>query len=288
MYASTTAVALSIKGNVPMVEWDFEGIHFRDGGPLTVQYILVLDALNFCFWPDEELQYEHLARGLTRALERDAHALDAHRLVEYDGPSLRRLLQWSKPLPLEDERARLLQEVGLELQRAYNGEAVNLLLAANGSAPALVDLVTRSFAGFQDHSVYKGQQIALYKRAQIFVGDIWGAFRGEGLGSFSNMEDLTMFADYLVPAILREWGVLIYGDRLAAQIDNKLLVPAGSEEEVELRACTVDAVESLRKLLTLHNNQVVLSVQVDWWLWFCGLQSRTAMEDHHRTLTIYY
>lgn len=37
--------------SVPRVNWDFEGIHYFDNGPLTVQYLLVLDALNFCFWP---------------------------------------------------------------------------------------------------------------------------------------------------------------------------------------------------------------------------------------------
>lgn len=27
------------------------GLHFSDNGPLTVQYLLVVDALNYCFWP---------------------------------------------------------------------------------------------------------------------------------------------------------------------------------------------------------------------------------------------
>lgn len=40
-----------IEGNIPQVEWDFEKIHYFDNGPLTVQYIFVLDTLNFCFWP---------------------------------------------------------------------------------------------------------------------------------------------------------------------------------------------------------------------------------------------
>ena len=31
-------------------------MHFVDGGPLTAQYLLVLDALNFCFWPGIKLQ----------------------------------------------------------------------------------------------------------------------------------------------------------------------------------------------------------------------------------------
>lgn len=37
--------------SIPKVHWDFEGIHYFDNGPLTVQYLFVLDALNFCFWP---------------------------------------------------------------------------------------------------------------------------------------------------------------------------------------------------------------------------------------------
>lgn len=37
--------------SIPKVNWDFEGIHYFDNGPLTVQYLFVLDALNFCFWP---------------------------------------------------------------------------------------------------------------------------------------------------------------------------------------------------------------------------------------------
>ena len=43
-------------------------------GPTTtddgtvVQYLLVVDTLNFCFWPEPGLEYEHLARGLKVAV----------------------------------------------------------------------------------------------------------------------------------------------------------------------------------------------------------------------------
>lgn len=40
-----------IDGKLPPIKWDFEGIHYFDNGPLTAQYMLVLDTLNFCFWP---------------------------------------------------------------------------------------------------------------------------------------------------------------------------------------------------------------------------------------------
>lgn len=94
---------------------------------LVCQYLLVVDALNFCFWPDHEgleegggLEYADLAGGLKRALDADSAALDAARLAELDGPGVRRLLGWPRPLPLEDERARLLREV-----RCHRGVAAS-------------------------------------------------------------------------------------------------------------------------------------------------------------------
>ena len=43
-------------------------------------------------------------------------------------------------------------------------------------------------------SGYSGRQLFFYKRAQIFVGDVWGAFHGAGLGRFTDIDQLTMFA----------------------------------------------------------------------------------------------
>lgn len=85
-----------------------------DGGPLTVQYLLVVDALNFCFWPEEGLEYEHLAGGVKRSLLEDQNSLSAERLSVIDGAGVQRLLGWPRPVPLQDERARLLREVGRE------------------------------------------------------------------------------------------------------------------------------------------------------------------------------
>lgn len=39
-------------------------------------------------------------------------------------------------------------------------------------------------------------QVFLYKRAQIFAGDLYGAFQGKGLGAFHDLHLITMFADY--------------------------------------------------------------------------------------------
>lgn len=95
--------------------------------------------------------------------------------------------------------------------------------------------------------MYKGHQIFLYKRAQIFVADLWGAFKGQSLGQFEDIAAITMFADYVVPAVLRHWGVLTFSTTLAKRVDDQQEIASGSEEEVEIRACTITAVERIRE-----------------------------------------
>lgn len=126
-----------------------------------------------------------------------------------------------------------------------------------------------------------------YKRAQIFVADVWGAFGGAGPGAFRDMERLTMFADYRVPAQLRAMGVLRYSPPLAGAVDAGRELPAGGEEEVEIRAATVRAVELMRGALAASVPGIT-SVTLDWWLWEAGEAGRDAQSPHHRTLGPYY
>lgn len=109
--------------------------------------------------------------------------------------------------------------------------------------------VVYNVTGFRDHTVYKGHQIFLYKRAQIFAADLWGAFKGQGYGELNDIESVTMFADYIVPAVLQQLGVLKYSPSLSNIIESNREITSGSEEEVELRACSVHAVEKIRELI---------------------------------------
>ncbi|XP_011099359.1 UPF0553 protein isoform X2 [Sesamum indicum] len=235
---------------------------------------------------DKEMTYDHLAAGLKEALQNDKSAFDADRLQKYTGPELRKLLKWPRPLPLEEERVRLMHEVGFELERSFDGKASKLVESCEKSAAKLVALITSHFPGFRDHTVYKGHQIFLYKRAQIFAADLWGAFKGQGYGEFNDIESVTMFADYIVPAVLQQLGVLKFSPSLADMIESNREISSGSEEEVELRACSVHAVEEIRELIRRKSGKQVLSVELDLWLWAFGVQC--ASLQHHRTLSIYY
>lgn len=97
----------------------------------------------------------------------------------------------------------------------------------------------------------------MYKRAQIFAADLWGAFKGKGYGEFHDIDSVTMFADYIVPAVLQRLGVLKYSANLSSKIEANGEISSGSEEEIELRACSIYAVEKMKELISEKSGKQV-------------------------------
>jgi hypothetical protein len=116
-----------------------------------------------------------------------------------------------------------------------------------------------------------------FKRAQITANDLQLA----GIADFADIDRLTIFADNLVPHVLRVDGVLRYDDELAARIDSGELLPPG-EEEREIRACAVHACELIAAELGVPPRTL------DAWLWNRGQGERYKALPRHRTRTVFY
>src|SRR5438067_1339853 len=102
-----------------------------------------------------------------------------------------------------------------------------------------------------------------------------------GSGWFPDVDRLTIFADNLVPHVLRMDGVLVYADKLAARIDaGELLEPGG--EEREIRACAVHAGEQVAAELGVPPRVL------DTWLWNRGQEPRYKATPRHRCRTVFY
>ena len=167
---------------ISYIEWDECGWHYCDdrvdkggNGTLTMQYIFVIDTLNWCFWPTKDFEYEQLATSLTNVLRKDQNAFNSENLLNL---TVEELQSWFLPyvLPMPMERLKKLHELGYVLHTNFNGLAINFVEQANNSATRLVDLIVQYLPGFRDHGIYDGKQVFFYKRAQILVGDLWAAF----------------------------------------------------------------------------------------------------------------
>lgn len=280
-----------------------DALHFTDGTPRTANWVLLLDALNFCFWPDVGEPrwrvewrgdaydgYAALAAALTRAVEQGRPLWDANYLAQIDADDLRDILRYppgAAEIPLFEARLANVREVGRVLCATYGAEFSNAVESVSGSAVKLAWLLAREFPSFHDVTHWRGQPIPFLKRAQICVADLNAAFGGASWGAFSNLDQLTAFADYKLPQLLRRAGALVYAPELAARVDAYASIAAGSEEEIAIRAATVWAVELLRRALAERGIQRTPAA-IDYRLW---AESQTKMPDerpYHRTRTMYY
>jgi hypothetical protein len=161
-----------------------------------------------------------------------------------------------------------------------------LIKAADASAERLIRLLIR-MPYFYDIALYDKIEVSFYKRAQLTAADLSLAFGGQGLGKFNDLSNLTIFADNLVPHVLRVDSILLYEEKLGSHIDAGKLVPAGSAEEIEIRACALYAVELLKKELIRFGHKLT-SMELDFLLWNRGQQPAYKSIPRHRSRTVFY
>ena len=80
--------------------------------------------------------------------------------------------------------------------------------------------------------------------------------------------------------------MLVYSSSLWARVEARQELPGGSPEEVEIRACTVWAVERLRRRLAALGLGL-MAFEIDWYLWELA-QRLELRHPYHRTRTVFY
>ena len=147
--------------------------------------------------------------------------------------------------------------------------ALDLVAESEGSAERLASLLACGMAMFDDRG--------FYKRAQIVANDLALA----GVAEFIDLDRLTIFADNLVPHVLRCDGVLVYDEQLAAHIDSGERLTLGGAER-EIRACALHACE------LISQRTGVPARKIDTWLWTRGQSPEYKSRPRHRCRTVFY
>ena len=263
-----------------------------------LRYLFVIDTLNYCFWPNEGFEYFSLAKNLYLTLKENKDFFEIENLVKMTPEQLKENI-FKCDFCLLNERARMIREVFTIIKNEYNGLCYNFVKECNKDATKLAKKIIDSFWCFRDEAIYNGEQIFFYKRAQILVSDIYLAYLDIKEAKKNNEENeiinftketisqLTMFADYRVPQILRAKGILKYDNYLSELVDNKKELPHGGKEEIEIRAATIQSVELLKNALK-EKGRDCMSIECDVYLWEEGEKTKDKIKPHHRTLSIFY
>jgi len=258
-----------------------------------IQLDFAYNSANFCYWGDPKWTIKHQDREVSgaygmkavfnRALEEGFPLLNPSYLEAISEEDFRHMVRGNGVLPLFHERIEFLHQLGSILNKKYAGRAINVVNSAEGDALKLLDEITTNFPCYSDTAEYKGNKVLFHKRAQLVVNNTHKTLESQGKG-LSNTEQLTALADYKVPQLLRNRNILEYSHSLAQSIDNYQIIPAGSIEEVEIRAFTLEACE--RMATNLRGRFPGLKViDLDRWLYLESKKVSPNDKPHHRALT---
>lgn len=296
--APLAALAEKLKDE-PLPTWDGE-LHFFDGAERSVMYALLLDAVNFCFWPSPDYEVEYrgksygkedgycaLAVALKRAFEEGVPLSEPERLAALSESDFRHVLRGNGEIALLDRRLAHARDLGATLVHHYGGDIRRLMDRAGGEAAGLVDELAAHFACYADSRDWHGERVPVLKRAQIVTSDLVGSFAGSGYGALAGADRLTCFADYKLPQLFRSYGIFDYDDGLDRRIRALEEIPEGSAEEVEIRMCTIETVERLAARIGALG-RIIAPRELDWLLWNESVKPGLLTEPHHRTVTSSY
>ena len=247
--------------------------HYLEGSRAQVaSYLVTLDAINFGSGWFPTLRKRPGCSGYYTVAWALADHFRAHgpwspeELQLLDGPRVAVVLGQERGHELMELYAEALRDLGRFLE---GRSALELIESASGSAERLAETLARGMPFFDDRG--------FYKRAQIVPSDLALA----GVADFFDLDALTIFADNLIPHVLRVDGVLRYEPDLGERIDRGELLPPGAEER-EIRACALHACERIAARLGVPPRTL------DVWLWNRGQEPRYKAFPRHRTRTVFY
>ncbi len=177
------------------------------------------------------------------------------------------------------------RDLGRLLCSEFEGRFIRLVEAAECSAESLLRILV-AMPLYRDVLAYDQLQVPFFKRAQITAADLSLCLPPE-LAGFEDRSRMTIFADNLVPHVLRVDGVLHYDAGLLARINREELLAVGSPEEVEIRACAVHCAELMVSRLR-EAEASLCAADLDYYLWGRGSGARYKSQPRHRARCAFY
>ncbi|MDD3532343.1 MAG: queuosine salvage family protein [Candidatus Shapirobacteria bacterium] len=286
-------------GDFEQSEYNNETIIENGSNEEQVAYSIVYNSLNFCYWGQpkwaitiDRKNYDGsfaMLRALKKGLEKGYRLLNPQYLTSLPEEDLKTVFLGNVEIPLFKERLKLLKNLGQIVSQKFDGSFFNIIKKGQLDAVKIVEVLVKDFPKiFNDTANYHGQKVFFHKRAQLVPAHLVDLEKfGLISEKITSYDQLTAFADYKVPQILRKFNILEYDKELTEKVDNMIKIPAGSDEEIEIRANTIWAIELATQKL-MEKFPQASAAKVDGIFWFRGQTKSPDDKPYHRTRTIWY
>lgn len=256
------------------------------------RFLLFCEVLNFSYWgkPKWKIEYNGewysgyyaLFYSLIKVLKSGINIFNTDFINDLTLEEFDKLLNGTTSVPMLKERFEVLKATAKEIEKL--GSVYNLFLKAKSDIE-LLEIIVDNFIALRDISIYKGKEVYLFKRATLLVEDLFLNIK-EIKDNIKNIDNLNGCADYKVPQVLRQIGILEYDDELSKIVDNELELAHDTDMEIEIRANMIYAVDLIHN--SVKNNKSLNSVDIDNQLWLLSKAKDWKSKPYHLTRTIYY
>lgn len=136
--------------------------------PESIDWIFLIDSLNFSFWPDEneeftivgEVGYWALCAAIKRAIRENVPITDPDYYSKLTMEQAKHIFRTDNGnrIPMLEERISILNENGTILKKHFDGSFVNCIKKCHCSAITLLKLIYEYFPSFRDENTFKGHR----------------------------------------------------------------------------------------------------------------------------------
>ena len=265
---------------------------------------MLINTLNFAFTDFEsQIKYalndgdntfsdtDAMVYQIDQAVKNGIDLYDGYFLQDITETTFKSIFTANIEMPMAKEKTYVLNKVGETLVEEYKGDWIDFIksgpkkLYHNGEG--LIERLVSQFDRFRDTSTYLEEEVHFLKLAQLAFWGIHRELAKDGEFYIEDMENMTAFADYIVPVALEKMGIVTYADKLKNKIEQGVLIESDSIEEIEIRAATLFVTAQLTEEINKvkAEEEKIIIPQLDFKLWTDFHAEQSA---HHLTKTIMY
>lgn len=252
-------------------------------------FLLIHGSMEFCFWGNPKWKIETekgaldgafaLLYALLNEVKRNKHFLTPTYLKNLTKEEFQKILKGNIEIPLFQERYHRITAIGkilVEKNISFYDEIKNKTTDIE-----LFEYLINTFPFLKDTRTYQGKTIYFYKLAQLMTSDILH-LREIKENIKIDVHNLVGCADYKLPQVLHQFGVIQYQNELEQALLEKQELNENSIEEIEIRAATIVAIHHLSQITRKS------AIEINDMIWLQGQDKSLDWISYHLTKTSSY
>ena len=293
--------------SIKLSGYDFgikKDLRISDDPDNFIRKTMLINTLNFAFTDFEtSTKYaleedksilsdtDAMVHQINLAISSGVPILDGSFMAEISDELFQDLFSANIPMPMIKEKVNVLNQTGRILVEQYEGDWINFIndgprkLYADGKG--LIERLISNFSRFDDFSLLEDNKIYFLKLAQLAYWGLHRELSGLQLFHIEDIENMTAFADYILPVALEHLGITKYVPELKKQIQEGKLIQKDSLKEIELRTTSIFVTAKMTEIINENrkDDEKILIPQLDFKLW---TEYHGDEKPHHLTKTIMY